>query len=472
MLFSSITFLFFFLPFALLTHLVLKKELRNIFLVIASLVFYFWGQQSQFWILPLSILITWAGANLIQKSSKEIWKKLILSFSIIIITSFLVYFKYTNFLVNILTGYITFNNWQNILLPVGISFFVFQEISLLVDVYRKPKEYTLSLTNVFLYITLFSQLIAGPIVTYHSIEKELKNRNLTVEKIVLGFRRFLIGLGKKILIADTLGSLVDSSLQSSNGNFQTYEAWLILIFYSLQIFFDFSGYSDMAIGLGKMFGFTFPENFNFPYISQSIGEFWRRWNMSLGMWFREYIYIPMGGNRVGKYRNLFNLAFVFLLTGIWHGAGWSFISWGIWHGFWVVLEKLGLDKYLQKAPQFIRHFYVLLIVIIGWLPFRAVRKDIITNWLSSLINNSNSNLDIFNKIDYNVWLAFIFAFILSFPWWQKWSILAERYSFEESFSFKKGTLQLISNFALLVIFGLCLSVIVGKTQNAFIYFQF
>jgi len=425
-----------------------------------------------FYLLVISVLIAWLGGKIIIQAQSQFAKKSALISSVVLLTSALVYYKYAGFLTITFSSFIGAENIIKVILPIGISFFVFHEISYLADVYKNPPKKDPGFLEVLLYISVFPQLIAGPIIIYSEIEKELKNRDLTVEKMVLGFRRFFIGLSKKILIADTLGVLVDSWLQTSNGNGHFQEAWLILIFYSLQIFFDFSGYSDMAIGLGKMFGFSFPENFNFPYISQSIGEFWRRWNMSLGMWFRKYIYIPMGGNRAGKYRTLFNLGFVFFLTGIWHGAGWSFIGWGIWHGFWVVLEKLGLDNYLQKVPPFFRHFYVLAIVIIGWLPFRAVHKDTTLNWLTSLVSNKGSSSQLLNQIDYKVWLAFAFALIFSFPWWQKLPILTEKYSFESDFSAKKGTLQLVSNFLLLLIFGICITTIVGKTQNAFIYFQF
>lgn len=286
-------------------------------------------------------------------------KKALLVFGIILDVGFLAVFKYLNFFTTNLNQLNSSVTPTNLILPVGISFFIFHEISLLVDIYKSEKDNQkpdVSLVNTFLYISLFPQLIAGPIVKYREIIDQLKDRVFSSKDLRYGIERFIVGLSKKVLIADQIGLSVNQIFDKDLANWTNSEAVIFALGYSLQIYFDFSGYSDMAIGLGKMFGFTFIENFNYPYVSKSIGEFWRRWNISLGSWFREYIYIPLGGNRVSKLKGVRNLAIIFLITGIWHGASWTFIIWGIWHGFWAIAERLGLSVLLKKPLQLFKFF--------------------------------------------------------------------------------------------------------------------
>jgi len=373
MLFSSPLFLYLFLPLALLLFYFSDTKLKNGVLLFASLVFYAWGGVAYSIILILSILVNYLFGFLISRKKGS---RVYLGLGVGINLGVLVVFKYADFIVANLNT--LFSNFQlkpigqpNILLPIGISFFTFQAISYLVDVYRKEVVYQKNLVNLALYISLFPQLIAGPIVRYHDIANQLARREFSLDKFGDGVQRFIIGLGKKVLLANNFAFVADEIMNSDFADLTTPTAWIGIVAYAFQIYFDFSGYSDMAIGLGKMFGFTFLENFNFPYISKSIKEFWRRWHISLSTWFRDYLYIPLGGSRGSNSRTYFNLLIVFLLTGFWHGASWSFLFWGAFHGFFLILERLGLERLLKKAWLPIQHFYAMLVVLIGWVFFRV-----------------------------------------------------------------------------------------------------
>ncbi len=369
MLFSSIPFLYYFLPVVLILYFIAPKKLKNTVLLLTSLVFYGWGEPKYVVLMIASILIGYVSGLLIEAFSQKKISKLFLWLSVGINIGFLAYFKYADFFIenfNAATGLSI--PLLRIALPIGISFYTFQILSYTVDVYRKDVPAQKNLINLAAYVTMFPQLIAGPIVRYSHIAKELENRNINVENFAKGMRRFILGLGKKILIANTLGELCDIFKQSDDKSVLFY--WLYAVAFMLHVYFDFSGYSDMAIGLGRIFGFNFWENFNYPFISKSATEFWRRWHMSLGTWFRDYVYIPMGGNRVSKPKWFFNIFVVWFLTGFWHGADWTFIVWGLYFAIFLISEKLLYLKYLEKSKVLSRT-YLLVVVGISFVIFNA-----------------------------------------------------------------------------------------------------
>lgn len=368
MLFTSIPFLYYFLPLVLITYFIMPKKYRNIVLLIFSIIFYAYGEPKYVFLMLLEILVAYFGAIIIDKNSK--YKDITLVVVLIIHIGLLGIFKYTDFLIlNINKIFNSHIALLNIVMPIGISFYTFQIISYLVDVYRKevkPQENILKLAT---YVTLFPQLIAGPIVRYKDINKELDKKDEKLEDVSYGFRRFIIGLAKKVIIANSLGELVN--ILDSSVSVTIVATWLKAISYMMQIYFDFSAYSDMAIGLGRIFGFHFLENFDYPYMSKSITEFWRRWHISLGSWFRDYVYIPLGGSREGNGILIRNILIVWALTGLWHGASWNFIIWGLYFGILLLIEKLFVKKYLEKIPGVFRCIYTLFIVLISFIIFSA-----------------------------------------------------------------------------------------------------
>ena len=375
MLFSSMTFLFVFMPLVMAVYFLSKKEIRNYVLLIASIIFYAWGEPRYLAIMIITILVNYAGAILLDKhysSRQRLW---IVSLTIVLDLSFLFYFKYFNFVVNNINGvWATDFQLLDVIMPIGISFYTFQAMSYLIDVYRKEVPAQKDVYKLALYIVLFPQLVAGPIVKYHDVCEQIDNRTIEFKNVIIGFKRFITGLAKKVLIANTLAEVVDKIFAQAPENLTTGVSWLGAVAYCLQLYYDFSGYSDMAIGLGLMFGFRFLENFNYPYISKSITEFWRRWHISLATWFKLYLYIPLGGNRKGAVRTYWNLFAVFLVTGIWHGAAWSYVAWGIWNGIFIVIERFfGLDKdkndrwYVSAA----KHVYAFFAIVWGMIIFRA-----------------------------------------------------------------------------------------------------
>ena len=370
MVFSSIPFLYYFLPIVLLCYAVAPAKCKNMVLLLASLVFYAWGEPKLVLLMAVSVVLGYVFGLLIEKHRGTIHAKYYMIASIVISVGFLGYFKYADFFIaniNMATGLSL--PLLKVALPIGISFYTFQLISYIVDVYRGTAAQH-SLLNLATYIAMFPQLIAGPIVRYTDIAKDLTERVHRFEDIAYGIRRFVIGLSKKVLIANQLGELCD--IFQSSGEQSVLFFWMYAISVSLQIYFDFSGYSDMAIGLGRLFGFKFMENFNYPYISKSVTEFWRRWHISLGSWFRDYIYIPLGGNRVSKGRHLFNIFVVWFLTGFWHGAAWNFIVWGLYFAVLLVIEKFFMLKYMERMPKVLVHGYVLLASVISFVIFDAV----------------------------------------------------------------------------------------------------
>lgn len=371
MVFSSLLFLFIFLPVFLTVYFILPKNLRNLILFLASLMFYAWGEPVYVSIMIFSTVLDYTCGRIIDHFREhKLIPKLGLGLSLIGNLGMLGFFKYADFFIsntNALLG----THWDllRIALPIGISFYTFQTMSYTIDLYRGKIQVQKNIIAFGAYVSMFPQLIAGPIVTYATVEKELNHREVTFEDFGLGAMRFIEGLGKKVLIANNIGLLWDQILNTPINNLSIIGAWLGAISFGLQLYFDFSGYSDMAIGLGQMLGFRFPENFNYPYIAKSVSDFWRRWHMTLTGWFREYVYIPLGGNRVSKPRFYLNILIVWFLTGFWHGAGWNFILWGLFFAVLMIIERSFLLKYLEKLPSFISRFYLLFVVTISWVLF-------------------------------------------------------------------------------------------------------
>lgn len=394
MVFSSTIFLFLFLPLTLICYLLAGRRFRNALLLIASLVFYIWGENIYVLVMLSSITVNYIFGLLIDRSmQKGDTGRRALVAGLVANIGLLVFFKYANFIIENIN--IIFSNYdvsiiemEAIHLPIGISFFTFQAMSYIIDIYRQQSAVQKNPVNLGLYISLFPQLIAGPIVRYHDIASQIRDRRTKLSDFAAGSERFVFGLGKKVLIANPLAAMADSIFVLPFDQLSAGTAWLGIICYTLQIYFDFSGYSDMAIGLGRMFGFRFLENFNYPYISRSIREFWRRWHISLSSWFRDYLYIPLGGNRRGDFRTGVNLLTVFLLCGLWHGASWNFIIWGLLHGIFLVLERGVPGKILSGLPMFIQHIYALFVVINAWVFFRLEELSDAMDYLAALYGAS------------------------------------------------------------------------------------
>ena len=468
MLFSSLTFLFLFLPVLLCLYFISKEKYRNYILLIASLLFYAWGEPKYIVLMIVSILVNYILAILIDRYRKRSFlPKFILSVSIIFNLFFLFVFKYFDFVIgNINNIFNTSFKLYNLSLPIGISFYTFQVLSYVIDVYRKDVKVQKNVLTLGTYVALFPQLIAGPIVRYSTIEKELQNRKITIDKIINGVKRFIVGLSKKVIIANNMALIADTIFNSSHILEYSWISLLIaLVAYTFQIYFDFSGYSDMAIGLGEMFGFTFLENFDYPYISTSITDFWRRWHISLSTWFRDYIYIPLGGNRVSKSRWIFNMLIVWLFTGLWHGASWNFIIWGLYYFSILILEKLLLHKLLIKLPKLLQWIYAFALINIGWLIFRIEDINLLGNVMLNLFtfksNNFVSDL-ILNYELLNCSIYFIFAIVFSFPIIK---ILDNK--------IENKTLKIVlSNVSLILLFIFCIILLINSSYNPFIYFRF
>lgn len=469
MIFSSLLFLFSFLPFVLIGNYLWRNiKWQNAFLFIASLYFYAWGEREKVFVMLGSILVNFLVGKWIEKKEGR-GRAVALTVGVVVNLGVLVYFKYSRFFIENINQLLDVFNIPIIeglkyeRLPLGISFYTFQSMSYLVDVYRKEVKAQRNFLNLGLYVALFPQLVAGPIVRYNEIAAQLVKRTQSLSKFNEGIRRFVIGLGKKMLLANPMAYVADEIYMLPVDDITTPMAWMAAIAYSLQIYFDFSGYSDMAIGLGKMFGFDLAENFNFPYIAKSIREFWTRWHISLSIWFRDYLYIPLGGSRGSTLFTMRNLLIVFFITGLWHGASWSFIGWGLFHGFFILIERVGFDKILKRIPFIFQHIYLLLVVIFGWVFFR------IENWGDAIflqktmlgLNriDSLSNLKIIMNNYY--WIVFILAIIFCFP-------LLKYKNVHE----KIKRVKLIEVLGLLLIFLLSIVEMASNTYSPFIYFRF
>lgn len=476
MVFSSTIFLFLYLPITLGGYYLLPKIAKNYWLLIMSLIFFAWQQPSYIWIILVSIVVNYTAAVIIERLNKTNARKFWLCVVILINLSILFYYKYLNFSISIVNGMLKVPiEVKDIVLPIGISFFTFQGLSYVIDVYRREVKAQKSISKLALYITLFPQLIAGPIVRYQSIADEIDNRRISFDEIVEGIKLFILGLTKKVLIANTLAVVVDSVWNIGPDKQSISIAWIASIAYTLQIYFDFSGYSDMAIGLGQMLGFHFDKNFNLPYISNNITEFWRRWHISLSSWFRDYVYIPLGGNRKRVY---LNLLIVFVLTGVWHGASWNFIIWGCWNAFFILVERFVKTNRKTKdnlvgtrKNQFeicLKKIYTLLVVNIGWVLFRAPNLTDALNFIKVLFGMGDGS-----KVGFTVWwyldrwtllmLAIGILFSTSLP---------DRLGAIIKIKLNQEMLTVVENVALLFLFILSIIRVISGTYNPFIYFQF
>ncbi len=467
MLFSSIEFLWFFLPIVLAAHWLIGKDKRNGFLLFVSLIFYAWGEPRYIFLMILSILMNW-GCGLAVAAAEGARRKLAVALCVILNLALLGYFKYANFFVDSVNGMFpeTIRGFARIALPIGISFYTFQAMSYVIDVYRRDCEVQKSPFRLGLYIALFPQLIAGPIVKYHDIQLQLDERTITAADFAYGVRRFVLGLAKKVLIANQLAAVADYVFTMPESSLGTAFAWTGALCYTFQIYFDFSGYSDMAIGLGRMLGFRFLENFNYPYLSRSVREFWTRWHISLSTWFKEYLYIPLGGNRRGQGRTYLNLAIVFLATGIWHGAAWTFVFWGIWHGTFILLERAFLGKWLAK-PAFtvLSRIYMALMLVCGWVLFRAETLSSGWTFLRRMFTVHGSPYGFSAVCPVPVLVILGLAVILCGPL-QALCPKLHAALFDET---KVGAWEFLVLPALLFLSMICL---VAGTYNPFIYFRF
>ena len=462
MVFTSINFLYYFLPTVLILYFIVPKKYKNLLLLISSLLFYFYGEPKYIILMIIEIVLAYFEARLIEKyKSKEIF-----IFSIFIHVLLLCIFKYTNFLITNINGIFNTNiSLLNIVLPIGISFYTFQIISYLVDVYKEKVKAQKNFISLATYVSLFPQLIAGPIVRYETINDELDNRKQTFNDFSSGISRFIIGLSKKVLIANILGELCNIFILSNEKTVLFY--WIYGISYSLQIYFDFSAYSDMAIGLGRMFGFHFMENFDYPYISKSITEFWRRWHISLSSWFKDYIYIPLGGSREGTFKLIRNILIVWLLTGLWHGSEWTFVIWGMFIGILLVIEKLLLNKYIEKLPSIVRRIYTLFIIMISFIIFSGSNINESFNNIVGLFNFSNPFINKFTihyLKDYG--LVLIIAIFLSTP------ILKNTIIKLKENKKINNIINILEIIVLLILLIIVTSYLIDSSYNPFLYFRF
>jgi len=466
MLFSSLSFLCAFLPILFILYFSVKNiKIKNIILLLFSLLFYAWGEPKYILLMLITVLISYVYGIIIEKTKNVKHKKIIFVITVIAILLSLFIFKYLDFSINIFNKIFSSNiSNVNLILPIGISFYTFQVLSYVIDLYKGKIKLQKNYFKLLLYVSFFPQLIAGPIVRYETIEEEIDNRRTTIEDFVYGFKRFILGLSKKIIIANNVAIICDG-IYSNYQNFGTNILWLAAIAYTLQIYFDFSGYSDMAIGLGRIFGFHFLENFNFPYISTSITDFWRRWHISLSSFFRDYIYIPLGGNKKGTKNQIRNILIVWALTGLWHGANYNYIIWGIYYGIILILEKFVFKKIIEKMPTIIKHIYTLLIVIIGWVIFRIENISDLLNILTSMFSFKNMSLKQYIATDVTNISIFQYLFI---------GIIFSMPIYKKIFKNAKNSivLTLIEDFCLGILFILNIMFLVSNQYNPFIYFRF
>lgn len=466
MVFSSTIFLCVYLPLVLLGYYICPKKGKNLFLLIVSLIFYAWGEPKYVFLMIFSILVNYVFGLLMDKHRENKKRlKLLLVISVIIDLGLLSVFKYTDFIItNINSVFGAGFDLLNIALPIGISFYTFQAMSYTIDVYRDDVRVQRNLIDFGMYITMFPQLIAGPIVRYSDVQDQLAERNVTAADFSEGIMRFVVGLGKKVLLANQMGA-VWTQIYALGGDISALMAWTGAAAYTFQIYFDFSGYSDMAIGLGRMFGFKFPENFRYPYESVSITDFWRRWHITLSTWFKEYLYIPLGGNRRGLARQALNLLIVWTLTGFWHGAGWNFVMWGLYYFAILFIEKLFLLKALDKLPRLFRHAYALLLIVIGWVIFASDDVSVMLPYLGSMFgaNGALGGMDVYTLLTRAALMVICCVASTELP---KRLFVTAAGKMNEKAAFTVKSVLTLTLLALSVVF------LIGDSYNPFLYFRF
>ena len=468
MLFSSIVFLFTFLPAVMLLYYLLPIRFRNVILLLASLVFYAWGEPVYLFLMLLSILFNYfSGLDIARNLQDKRAAKRSLVFNLIINLAVLGFFKYEGFVLDTLNGILPVHiSYHALPLPIGISFYTFQILSYIIDVYRGNVKVQTNLPNFALYVTMFPQLIAGPIVQYADVDEQLASREISRTKFGEGSMYFIRGLAKKVLLANTSGMIFTEVSGLAKDNIAVMTAWLGAFAYMFQIYFDFSGYSDMAIGLGKMFGFEFNMNFNYPYVSKSITEFWRRWHISLSSWFRDYVYIPLGGNRVSKIKHIRNLLIVWFLTGLWHGAAWNFVAWGLYYGVILIIEKYLLSQVLDRLPDVVRHIYSIVLVVIGWVLFFSSSFGQAADYIRVMFGagaHGFADRESMYLLTSNLilWLILIFG-----------STPLVHFRYEHMLRSKKWNTTIINSVVYAALFIVCIAYLVTETYNPFLYFRF
>lgn len=471
MIFSSFTFLWCFLPPLLILYYSVKNpQFRNVLLLVASILFYAWGEPLYVFLMMVSVVLNYCFGRLIDGAATQQRKKVFMLLGTAVNVLILMHFKYTDFIIENMNVLLSLQiDAKEIPLPIGISFYTFQAISYLIDIYRGDARAQKSLLKMGLYIAFFPQLVAGPIVKYHDIEPQLDKRTVTPEMFNYGVSRFIFGFAKKILLANIAGKAADTLFGLESADLSTPAAWVGAIAYSLQIYYDFSGYSDMAIGLGRMFGFTFQENFNYPYVSSSIREFWQRWHISLATWFKQYVYIPLGGSREGNLRTYLNTMVVFFLTGLWHGAAWNFVVWGVWNGLFLLFERaVQFDK--RVTWRIVRHVYTLLVVVIGMVIFRTNSIGEALAYLSHMFSFENTDVSYLNILVTNEpRLAIIAAVLCCGPFVLLWRKYKEKWLSYVPLRLR-GTWPLET--AKIFLFILSILALAGNSYNPFIYFRF
>lgn len=468
MLFSSIVFLFTFLPAVMILYYLLPVRFRNVILLLASLVFYAWGEPVYLFLMLLSILFNYfSGLDIARNLQDKRAAKRSLVFNLIINLAVLGFFKYEGFVLDTLNGILPVHiSYHALPLPIGISFYTFQILSYIIDVYRGNVKVQTNLPNFALYVTMFPQLIAGPIVQYADVDEQLASREVSRTKFGEGSMYFIRGLAKKVLLANTSGMIFTEVSGLAKDNIAVMTAWLGAFAYMFQIYFDFSGYSDMAIGLGKMFGFEFNMNFNYPYVSKSITEFWRRWHISLSSWFRDYVYIPLGGNRVSKIKHIRNLLIVWFLTGLWHGAAWNFVAWGLYYGVILIIEKYLLSQVLDRLPDVVRHIYSIVLVVIGWVLFFSSSFGQAADYIRVMFGagaHGFADRESMYLLTSNLilWLILIFG-----------STPLVHFRYEHMLRSKKWNTTIINSVVYAALFIVCIAYLVTETYNPFLYFRF
>lgn len=468
MLFSSIVFLFTFLSAVMILYYLLPVRFRNVILLLASLVFYAWGEPVYLFLMLLSILFNYfSGLDIARNLQDKRAAKRSLVFNLIINLAVLGFFKYEGFVLDTLNGILPVHiSYHALPLPIGISFYTFQILSYIIDVYRGNVKVQTNLPNFALYVTMFPQLIAGPIVQYADVDEQLASREVSWTKFGEGSMYFIRGLAKKVLLANTSGMIFTEVSGLAKGNVAVMTAWLGAFAYMFQIYFDFSGYSDMAIGLGKMLGFEFNMNFNYPYVSKSITEFWRRWHISLSSWFRDYVYIPLGGNRVSKIKHIRNLLIVWFLTGLWHGAAWNFVAWGLYYGVILIIEKYLLSPVLDRLPDVVRHIYSIVLVVIGWVLFFSSSFGQAADYIRVMFGagaHGFADRESMYLLTSNLilWLILIFG-----------STPLVHFRYEHMLRSKKWNTTIINSVVYAALFIVCIAYLVTETYNPFLYFRF
>lgn len=468
MVFSSLTFMYIYLPIVLGVYFILPRKFKNLWMFIAGLFFYAWGEPFYLWIMVLSTLIDYAAGYFMYKfdHSKKI-RTICLLCSVVMNLSLLSIFKYSAFFITSINSLLGLSiTVPSVALPIGISFYTFQSMSYTIDLYMRNISVQKNPITFATYVTLFPQIVAGPIVRYKDVQNEIETRSININLVGQGVITFVKGLAKKVLLANNIGALWSTIKAQEITELPALTAWIGILAFTFQIYFDFSGYSDMAVGLGKVLGFNFPNNFNFPYISKSIAEFWRRWHITLGTWFREYVYIPLGGNRKGMLRTVINLFITWMLTGFWHGASWNFVIWGIYFGVLIILERLFLGNLLKKIPAILQILYTFILVVFGWVLFEFDKMANVFAYFKAMFGGNSVPLANANTLYYLISYIIVFALCIFFS-----SDISKKIIDKISTRFPKFT-KAITPVIIIILLLICTAYLVDATYNPFLYFRF